>query len=61
LDAYFRESLLLSEEDLVDDNLVNEFVTRSPQLLQTHERELASKFVEFLQDASLRPWRRRQR
>ena len=57
LDAYFRESLLLSEEDLVDDNLVNEFVNSLPATSPGRMNgELASKFVEFLQDASLRPW-----
>ena len=57
LDAYFRESLLLSEEDLVNDNLVNDFVNSLPATSPGRVNgELASRFVEFLQDASLRPW-----
>jgi alanyl-tRNA synthetase len=57
LDEYFRESLLLSEEDLVNDNLVNDFVNSLP--VNSPGRmygELASRFVSFLQDSLLKPW-----
>ncbi len=57
LDAYFRESLFLSEEDLVNDNLINDFVnslpTSSPGRMYGG---LVSQFVSFLQDSLLRPW-----
>jgi alanyl-tRNA synthetase len=57
LDAYFRESLLLSEEELVNDNLVNDFVNSLPITFPGRTSgELASKFVDFLQDSRLRPW-----
>ncbi len=57
LDAYFRESLLLPEDDRVNDNLLNDFVNSLP--ITSPGRmygQLASKFVEFLKDYSLRPW-----
>ncbi|MGA7523332.1 MAG: alanine--tRNA ligase [Acidobacteriaceae bacterium] len=57
VDEYFRESLLLSEEELVNDNLVNDFVNSLPATSPGRMYgELASRFVDFLQDSLLRPW-----
>ncbi len=57
LDTYFRESLLLSKEDLINDNLVNDFVNSLPATSPGRMYgELASGFVGFLGDSSVKPW-----
>jgi alanyl-tRNA synthetase len=57
LDGYLKESLLLSEQNLIDDNLINDFInTLPPTSPGRMYGELASRFAEFLEDLSLKPW-----
>jgi alanyl-tRNA synthetase len=54
LDAFFQETLLLSEHDLKDENLINGFLNSlDPNLPRTANRDIARKFVAYLNDSLL--------
>ena len=59
LEAYLRESHLISEAGLIEDNLLNDFINSLPPTSPGRMyAELASKFIEFLKDEEppVKPW-----
>src|ERR1700722_17763737 len=54
LDTYFREVSFLPSELLVEENLINDFLNSLPSNLPRRaNKEIASKFLEFLHDSGL--------
>jgi alanyl-tRNA synthetase len=54
LDTYFREVSFLPSELLVEENLINDFLNSLPSdLPRRANKEIASKFLEFLHDSGL--------